>query len=224
MKKTVLAVLTALLLSLCGLALIMENITDPRLMCSLMERFAPPEISFLPAKEYRPVAEMIDDYLHGDTPAFQHLFPVNDSIYAAFNQKEQQHMADVRNLFMLCDGQVWACLTIVAVALIAGFRLFSDERTLHTFRRTLLAILATVLAVIILACIDFDSLFILFHKVAFTHDLWLLNPRTDMLIRLMPLEFFVSYAAIIGGVWLLGMAGLLVISTIRIKKMQDKGE
>ena len=45
-----------------------------------------------------------------------------------------------------------------------------------------------------------------------------------MLIRLMPLEFFVSYAAIIGGVWLLGMAGLLVISTIRIKKMQDKGE
>ena len=94
----------------------------------------------------------------------------------------------------------------------------------RAFRRTLLAILAAVTAVILLACIDFNSLFVLFHKVAFTNDLWLLNPQTDLLIRLMPIEFFISYAAIIGGGWLLGMAGLLAISTIRIKKMQDKGE
>ena len=68
------------------------------------------------------------------------------------------------------------------------------------------------------------SLFILFHKLVFTNDLWLLDPRTDLLIRLMPIEFFISYAAIIGGLWLLGMAGLLILATIRIKKMQDKGE
>ena len=86
------------------------------------------------------------------------------------------------------------------------------------------AILAAVTALIVLACIDFDSLFVLFHKVAFTNDLWLLNPQTDLLIRLMPIEFFISYAAIIGCCWLLGMTGLLVFATIRIKKLQDKGE
>lgn len=93
-----------------------------------------------------------------------------------------------------------------------------------TFRHTLIAVLAVVTAVIILACIDFNSLFVLFHQIAFTNDLWLLNPQTDLLIRLMPIEFFISYAAIIGGLWLLGMVILLVISTIRINKMQDKGE
>ena len=87
-----------------------------------------------------------------------------------------------------------------------------------TFRRTLLCILAIVTSIIIAACIDFDSLFILFHKVAFTNDLWLLDPSTDLLIRLMPIEFFVSYAAIIGGLWLLGMVALLVVSTISIRK------
>ena len=81
-----------------------------------------------------------------------------------------------------------------------------------------------VTVIVVLAAIDFNSLFILFHKVAFTNDLWLLNPQTDLLIRLMPIEFFISYAAIIGGLWLLGMVGLLGFATYRIKKMQDKGE
>ena len=217
MKHTLLSILAALLLSLCGLALILGNITDPGLMLPLMEHFSPPEISLLPEKEYKPVAEMIDDYLHGDTPAFQHLFTVNGSVYAAFNQKEQQHMADVQALFRLCNGQVWAFLTVAAIAVIAEFHLFSEERTLRAFRRTLIVILTAVLAVIVLACIDFNSLFILFHKVAFTNDLWLLDPNYDLLIRLMPIEFFISYAAIIGGLWLLGMVGLLIFTTHRIK-------
>ena len=209
--------MTAILLSLCTLALIMGNITDPGLMLPLMEHFSPPEISLLPEKEYKPVAEMIDDYLHGDTPVFQHVFTVGSTEYAAFNQKEQQHMADVQALFRLCNGQVWAFLTVAAIAVIAEFHLFSEERTLRTFRRTLIVILTAVLAVIVLACIDFNSLFILFHKVAFTNDLWLLDPNYDLLIRLMPIEFFISYAAIIGGLWLLGMVGLLIFTTHRIK-------
>ena len=94
-----------------------------------------------------------------------------------------------------------------------------------TFRHTLIAVLAVVTAVIILACIDFNSLFVLFHKVAFTNDLWLLNPQTDLLIRLMPIEFFISYAAIMGGMWLAGMVAMLVVSTIRIKKLKaNEGE
>lgn len=217
MKHSLLSILTAILLSLCMLALILGNITDPGLMQSLMTRYAPPDVSRLPAEEYGPVATMIDKYLHGDTPVFQHVFTVDGAEYAAFNQKEQQHMADVQGLFRLCNGQIWAFLTIIPVALIAEFHLFSDERTLRTFRRTLVAVLGVVTAIIVLACIDFDSLFVLFHKVAFTNDLWLLNPQTDLLIRLMPIEFFISYAAIIGGIWLLGMAGLLVYSTYRIK-------
>ena len=220
--KIFLSILTAILLSLCSLALIMGNITDPGLMQSLMEHFSPPEISLLPEKEYKPVAEMIDDYLHGDTPVFQHIFTVGGTEYAAFNQKEQQHMADVQALFRLCNGQIWAFLTVAAIAVIAEFHLFSDKRTLRAFRRTLMAILAAVGAIIVLACIDFDSLFVLFHQVAFTNDLWLLNPQTDLLIRLMPTQFFISYAAIIGGVWLTGMVAMLAYSTYRIKITKEE--
>ncbi|MBE5809802.1 MAG: TIGR01906 family membrane protein [Clostridiales bacterium] len=216
-----LSILLALLMSI-GLlaAAIYLPATANWVMRPLMEHYAPPEDTHLPAEEYAPVADMITRYLKGGNDAFQHVFTVDGTEYAAFNQKEQHHMADVQDLFRLCRFVAWLGWGIV---ILGGL---SARRNLdwRPFRRTLIAILAAVTVIVILACIDFDSLFVLFHKVAFTNDLWLLDPRTDLLIRLMPIEFFISYAAIIGGIWLLGMAAMLVISTIRIKKMQDKGE
>ena len=222
MKTTILAILAALLMSI-GLlaAAIYIPATASWVMLPLMERFAPPEATHLPAEEYAPVVSMITRCLQGDEIPFQHVFTVDGAEYAAFNAKEQQHMADVQDLFSLCRWIGWGCagaIVLIGLAL---------RKNMHwrTFRRTLMVILGIVTAVIVLACIDFDSLFVLFHKVAFTNDLWLLNPQTDLLIRLMPIEFFISYAAIIGGMWLAGMVAMLVVSTIRIKKLNaNEGE
>ena len=226
MKKRILgrglAITLALAFSLMLLAAaIYLPATSSWVMRPLMEHYAPPEDTRLPAEEYTPVVEMITRYLKGGNDAFQHVFTVDGTEYAAFNQKEQHHMADVQDLFRLCRFVAWLGWGIVIFGGLSARRKLSWR----TFRRTLLVILGFVTAVIILACIDFDSLFVLFHKVAFQNDLWLLDPRTDLLIRLMPIEFFVSYAAIIGGLWLLGMAGLLVVSTIIINKPnKPKGE
>lgn len=225
MKQTICAILTALLLCLCLLALIMGNITAPGLMRPLMERFAPPEYTGLPAAEYGPVTEMIDGYLSGEREVFQHVYTVEGREYLAFNQKEQQHMADVRGLFRLCNVQIWALVLGAAAAIIFESHMLGELRVMRVFRRTLLLILAALTAVVVLAVIDFDGMFRLFHQLAFTNDLWLLDPRTDMLIRLMPLEFFISYAAIIGGLWLAGMAAMLIFATVRIRKLNaNEGE
>ena len=42
------------------------------------------------------------------------------------------------------------------------------------------------------AAVSFDGLFLTFHRVAFRNDLWLLDPRTDLLIRLMPSALFMD--------------------------------
>ncbi len=51
---------------------------------------------------------------------------------------------------------------------------------------------------------DFDGFFTAFHRAAFTNDGWLLDPRTDLLIRLMPTEFFIS----------LGLRGLRLFAAV----------
>ena len=54
------------------------------------------------------------------------------------------------------------------------------------------------------AAVNFNGLFVTFHKVAFRNDGWLLNPKTDLLIRLMPISFFVR----------LGLRGLLRFAAV----------
>lgn len=223
--KRVIAVLAALTLALSLLALVIDCAAlSEGLMLRLMVRCAPSSATHLPAAEYEPVVRMIVSYLKGDRPDFQHFFTVDGTEYIAFNAREQQHMADVRGLFRLCDARVWGLIAAVTAAVLAGMRLFREERLLRVFRRTLLSVLAAVGVIAVLACADFDGVFILFHRVAFTNDLWLLDPRTDLLIRLMPTGFFVRYAALIGGVWLTAMGILLGCVSRRMKTLQPKAK
>ena len=46
--------------------------------------------------------------------------------------------------------------------------------------------------------LDFEGAFIAMHRLLFTNDLWLLDPRTDLLICLMPEEMFISLAVRLG--------------------------
>ena len=206
-----LAILAALLMSI-GLlaAAIYIPATASWVMRPLMTHYAPPEVTGLPAEEYAPVVDMITGYLKGDEGPFQHEFMVNGEGYAVFNAKEQHHMADVQGLFGLCRWIMWGC---AGAACLLGLILRRQMRW-RAFRRTLIGVLAAVAVIALLAAIDFNGLFVLFHKIAFTNDLWLLNPRTDMLIRLMPLDFFISYVAIIGGIWLAGMALMMGASVL----------
>lgn len=221
--KKIMSVFAAVSLSLSLLALVIDCAAlSEGLMLRLMRRCAPPSATHLPGAEYEPVVRMIVSYLKGDRPDFQHFFTVDGTEYIAFNAKEQQHMADVRGLFRLCDARLWGLIAAVTAAVLAGMRLFREERLLRVFRRTLLSVLAAVGVLAALACADFDGVFILFHRVAFTNDLWLLDPRTDLLIRLMPTGFFVRYAALIGGGWLLGMGSLLIIVSKRIRTLRTK--
>ena len=213
--KRVSAALSALLLCVAMLAAVAYGVgTSAGVMEALMRRYAPPEETGLPAEQYAPMARMITAYLKGEGD-FQLVYSVRGAEIVAFNAREQAHMADVQELFRLAK---WV-LVLGGMALpLLGLSLWRMGRgLLRGIRKGLIVILALVGIVAIWAAVDFNRLFILFHQIAFTNDLWLLNPRTDLLIRLMPIEFFVSYAALIGGLWLLGMIGLLILATHRIK-------
>ncbi len=81
--------------------------------------------------------------------------------------------------------------------------------------RGMAALGAVASALLIWACVNFEGLFITFHRAAFRNDLWLLDPRTDMLIRLMPEELFIHFGEkglIAAAVWtLLLLAGILIL-------------
>lgn len=115
-----------------------------------------------------------------------------------FNADEKAHMTDVYNLFVL--ERTVRTFSLAAGALLLGTAVFLSKRNL---RQTALAavkaflvsiaVLAAGLILLYITC-GFDRLFILFHELLFTNELWLMDPRTDAMIRMFPTQFFMQIA------------------------------
>jgi len=187
--------LLAVLWCLTGiLAVIRIAAGDGGYLAREMLRFAPPEKTGLPAAEYPAVGEMTAGYLTGRTEIFQYYRAADGGErIPCFHDYEAAHMADCRGLIRLDS---WALAAAGAAALAAtGFALYRYRREEALYRGMLTGLrilFAGLGALLISALADFDGLFITFHRVAFTNDGWLLDPRTDLLIRLMPTEFFIA--------------------------------
>jgi integral membrane protein (TIGR01906 family) len=182
------------------------------LLASEMLRNAPPEVTGLPEKEYEAVGRMTADYLSGRTDVFQHMFSdENGTIYQCFQPHEAEHMADCRKLIRLAEilRLVFGLLGMMIV--IAG--ILMPKRRKGIARSVIIGLVsagAVGTVLLIWGVIDFDGLFTAFHRIAFTNDGWLLDPRTDLLIRLMPTELFIRLAARIL-LWVMGAAIVMAI-------------
>ena len=226
-RSRVAGVLLALALTVMLLAGVLYFLpTNDAYMLFLLKRHSTPASSGLPEEAYPVAAEMIAAYLEGNIEEFQIVYMKDGVEYAAFNEREQQHMADVQKLFALCRTVgLWG--TSVSVVSLVSLLIDRDRKALRYFRRGILGILALVTIVAMWAVIDFDSIFVLFHRIAFTNELWLLDPRTSMLIRLMPTNFFVEWVVLIGIVWLIGMLLAIILSwpvELLLKLMNRKDE
>lgn len=205
-------VLLALTCALTALSALIDGLGGSTpLMLFLMEQHAPSAATGLSQEYYPDMAEMITDYLSGRENTFQFTFTQDGTDYVCFHETEQQHMADCKALFDLNR-------TVLLLATFAAALLCCGTYALRHFRRQVaqgvlwgcLLPVAAVLGLIVWGVADFDGLFVLFHRLSFANDLWLLNPQTDLLIRLMPTSFFIHYAALLGGTWL----GLLLIMAV----------
>lgn len=145
------------------------------------------------AGDYEALAREITAYLDGQAAELP-----------SFQAHEAAHMADVRGLFLLCKGLAGLGLLCAgALGLRQGWKACA---------LTQLGVLALLGLLALWAALDFDSLFIAFHRLAFRNDLWLLNPQRDLLLQLMPTAFFVDYAARIGGAYAGCALGLVVLT------------
>lgn len=197
--------------------------TNADWMHAMLTHHAPADATGLPESEYRPVAEMITSYLAGRHDTFQHTFiRESDGVtLVCFDGHEQQHMADCRLLFRMCKTAMLAsCAAAVALLSAARKRRSSLRQTCAGALVGFGAVLAAAAVLIVWGATDFDGLFILFHQLSFANDLWLLNPATDLLIRLMPTSFFVSYAAIIGIGWAALCAAGAVYAAVLMRRMK----
>lgn len=188
---------------------------DGDLLAREMRRHAPPETTGLPETEYTGVGRMTAGYLTGREETFQYVFSdAEGRRFVCFQPHEAAHMADCRGLIGLAGRLRW--ITGTAALLLTAAGIFLRRR--RDFTGGMLAGLCGAAAVFtsitVWALADFDGLFVTFHRLAFTNDGWLLDPRTDLLIRLMPVNFFITLGTRILG-WVL-ITGPVLLGTAKL--------
>jgi len=115
-----------------------------------------------------------------------------------FNARETVHLADVRDLFqaLFTVQTLLVALTLgLAVVLLASSPVRLLARALATGAAFTLALVA---ASAVLAYAGFEDAWRQFHFLAFTNDLWELDPDTDHLIQMFPQGFWFDITLLIG--------------------------
>ena len=145
--------------------------------------------------------DALADYLRGDAAA------LDDT---PFNETERTHMADCYELFVLLRRVISAPGVAMLVLLTAAYflRCKRPDRAARIGAYVLGGLLLMLAA---WGIFDFSSLFTAFHRLLFSNDLWLLDPATDLLIRICPESMFVWMAVLIGGGTLVWIAAVNVL-------------
>ena len=134
-----------------------------------------------------------------------------------FNAREVAHMRDVKVLIQ----KVYLVMELAGGFLVAGiiggifrYRGSCPDKLALLFQWGGWLTLVLIMGVGLLALTGFDGLFLKFHQISFSNDLWQLDPRTDYLIMLFPQGFWFDATMRIAITSVGGALGLIGTSAV----------
>ena len=165
------------------------------------ERYGVGQVTGFSEAELSQVARIFISYFQGDPGRLDARVVRGTGTIAVFNEREIAHMVDVQVLIQRVFQAGWVALALMIVATLAI--VVPDPTTSLSALLRAAAIGGAVTASVVgLAAagslIDFNRLFLMFHFLSFSNDLWLLDPNRDRLIQLFPEGFFYDAALQIG--------------------------
>ena len=137
------------------------------------------------------VTEKMMDYLIGERPELSVITEAEGQTQDFFNEQDRLHMADVKNLFLGGLSLRWWLLGGAAVLIILLVILKGDWKRIlpKAYFIALGIFLALTVVLGLLIASDFTKYFTIFHEIFFTNDLWLFDPATDYMIRMLRRDF-----------------------------------
>lgn len=167
------------------------------------------------------VTDEMMDYLKGDREDLVVNTIVDGKEREFFNEKEKRHMVDVQNLFL---GAMELRLGAGILTVVLGAILLLKKQGLTLLRMLQWGIgmfIGSMAALAALIATDFTKYFTYFHLIFFDNDDWILNPKTDLLINIVPEGFFRDTAYTIAFLFL-GICLLLFLGAAYLRKRAKK--
>lgn len=147
-------------------------------------------------------------------------FFTGDLVFPTFSSSASgiSHFEEVKVIFNIFH--IAFVVSLIALIFICRHNIKSGR---YNFLRTGFIVCLIVPLVLGLACaINFDSAFVIMHKVLFNNDDWLFDPATDPVITILPQNFFFVCALIIIFFVIAGSVTLLILYC-HSRKNKDTG-
>lgn len=137
-----------------------------------------------------------------------------------FNTREIKHMEDVKILFK--RGYILKYISFLLSILII---LISIKNKVWKMAKGVFYGIfiwwGLIFLLLSLVLIDFNKYFTYFHTIFFRNDLWILDPNTDLLIQMLPEEFFIAIFIRILLLFFLVLAIIQISCYTIMKKEED---
>jgi integral membrane protein (TIGR01906 family) len=150
-------------------------------------------------EDLQAVTRNLLDYTAGVRESLDMQANINGQQREVFIDKtEKDHMVDVRALYLSARDVRTVCLIGAAVLFVLAL-ILGGKKALRPLCRSFLWVsggfVVVVAALAVYAAVDFTGFWINFHHVFFSNDLWILDPRTSILIQMVPEQFFSDLVA-----------------------------
>lgn len=127
------------------------------------------------------------------------------------------HFEEVRYIFQNVNKISRICLIISLIGIIIGIK--NKDIQILNYTSKALIIIPLVLAIPMI--INFEDTFVIFHKLMFSNDYWIFDPRLDPVINILPEEFFFHAGIMILGIVLAVSIILYTIYKFISKKIEQ---
>lgn len=143
-----------------------------------------------------------------------------DVLRTHFNEKEIKHMEDVKELFK--KGHILKYISFIISLIVIMISIqYKEWEMAKGIYYGIFIWWGFIALLFLLTIIDFNRYFTYFHLIFFDNDLWLLDPNTDLLIQMLPEEFFISIFRRIVLLFFSLLAIIQLSSYILMKRKED---
>lgn len=172
------------------------------------------------------VTEYMMDYLIGKESALSIEVDVDGKYQDFFNEQDRLHMADVKKLFLrgVKLGRFLTIIVILCWIYLFKKKGFTLREKFRSYGCALGVFLVIVLFLAIAFYVDFTKCFTIFHHIFFSNDLWLFDPATDYMIRMLPEGFFADMCIRIVCTFLGILCGYGILLSIGCLKRRNRSK
>ena len=159
-------------------------------------------------------------YLNDPDASLDKQMNINGKMREVFTDDEKAHMVDVRNLNLIANKLLIISFVICVVLIgIMIFKKMSFAELFYVYKKVLIYVMIFIGALSIWIIIDFDSFWTFFHHIFFAgNDLWILDLRKDVLIMIVPPDFFNHLVLTI----VISFVGLIFVSFAALYLLKGK--